>query len=301
MTEPRVPNEPSRADRPTGAFTTDAWRTTASDSWLVHADRLEEMLEPVHEPLFRLAALQPDERVLDVGCGRGATARRAAIEVGATGSVLAVDVADSLIEAARSTPAPAGAAPTDWVVGDAQRTEFRVASIDVVVSRFGVMFFDDPVAAFANLRSAVRPGGRLSVATWQPRDACPFQSAGYDAVMRALRDHGYDPEPTDPAAGPLSFGVPERVHDVLGGAGWSDVEVHPVEMPLYFGGPGASPDDAVDLALGMAGWKQMLSAFDDAAWNEVAEALRETYARHHDGTGVRLDAAMTVLTATNPE
>lgn len=300
MTDPRGPNDVSGSDRPTGAFTTDAWRSTASESWLVHAGRLAEMLEPVHEPLFRFAALQPGERVLDVGCGRGTTARRAASEAGAAGSVLAVDVADSLIDAARSTSVRAGSAPIEWTVGDAQRIEFQPASIDVVVSRFGVMFFDDPVAAFANLRSAVRTGGRLSVVTWQPRDASPFQAAGHDAAVRALRAHGYEPEPADPAAGPFSFGVAERVHEVFGGAGWIDVEVHPVEMPLYFGGPGASADDAVDVALGMAGWKQLLSAFDNAARGVVAEALREVYARHHDGTGVRLDAAITVLTASNP-
>ncbi|CAN5365166.1 methyltransferase domain-containing protein [soil metagenome] len=283
----------------TSPFSSDAWRTTASESWLVNADRLEEMLEPVHEPLLAIAALAPGERVLDVGCGRGSTARRAAMAVGPSGSVVAVDVAVRLIAAAEATPLPADAAPIEWVVGDAQHVELPLAGVDAVISRFGVMFFDDPVDAFANIRRATRPGGRLAVATWRPRDASPFQSAGYDAAMRVLKAEGYDVTPKDPAGGPFSFGVDKKVHEILGGAGWTDVVVHAVEMPLYFAGPGASADDAVEVALGMAGWQDMLAPFDDAAREIAAAALRDVYGRNHDGTGVRLDAAMAVLGATN--
>jgi SAM-dependent methyltransferase len=279
-------------------FTTDAWRGKGSASWLEQADRLEAMLDPVLDPLFDAAALAPPEAVLDVGCGRGVTTRAAAAIVGTTGRVTAVDVAPDLIEAAAARAVPDGAAPIEWLVADAQRAPFADGSFDAVISRFGVMFFDDAVAAFANLRRAVRPGGRLAVCTWRPRDASPFQHAGYDAIVTALTAAGYDIAAGDPTAGPYAFGVDSYVHEVLGAAGWHDIVLTPLEMPLYFAGPETSPLDAVGVALGMHGTRAMLAPFDDRARDIAHDALLHAYERHHDGSGVRLDAAMVLITAT---
>jgi SAM-dependent methyltransferase len=255
------------------------------------------MLEPVLAPLFAHAALVPGETVLDIGCGRGASTLMAAAIVGPGGAVTAVDVASDLIDAASALPVATDAAPIEWIAADAQRTSLGKHRFAAVISRFGVMFFDDPVEAFANLRRATKPGGRLAVATWRPRDASEFQYAGSDAITAALRDAGHDVPTTDPAAGPYSFGVDAHVHDVLGRAGWRDVVVHPVEMPLMFAGPGASVDDAVDMAMGMPGVRSMIEPYGDGASEIAAAALRTVYASHHDGTGVKLLAAMTIITA----
>lgn len=287
------------AERSSSAWSTDAWREGASTCWRAQAGRLESMLDPVLGPLFARAALQPGDRVLDVGCGRGATTHRAAELVTSTGAVTAVDVSDALIADARALAVDdQDCAAIEWIVEDAQRAALGDGGpFDVVISRFGVMFFDDPVAAFSNLHRATRPGGRLSIATWRPRDSCAFQAVGWQAITRALRAADYEVEDTDPTAGPYAFGVDDTVRATLTGAGWSDVAMHDVELPLYYGGPG-SAQDAVDTALGMAGLQAFLDRYDDMATEIAARALLEAFDAHHDGTGVRLDAAILVVTAT---
>ncbi len=280
------------------AWSTDAWRDGASASWLAQADRLESMLAPVLEPLFDRARLIPGERVLDVGCGRGATTRRAARLVGGAGAVTAVDVSGDLLDEARSlATSDAGAlGAVEWLVADAQRAAFEPESFDAVISRFGVMFFDDPVDAFVNLRRATRPGGRLAIATWRPRDACAFQRVGWEAITHGLRANGYAVEDTDPTAGPYAFGVDDVVHSVLDAAGWRDAGIDDVTLPLYYGGPG-SAHDAVDVALGMAGMQRFLERYDERAAGVARAALLDAFDAHHDGTGVRLDAGVMITTA----
>jgi SAM-dependent methyltransferase len=282
------------------AFSTDAWRTDASARWLAHADRMEMMLEPVLDPLFEHAALRRGETVLDVGCGAGATTFRAATAVPG-GTVVAVDVSAELVEAASSAArsrATSDAAPIEWIVADAQRADLGDRRFDAVISRFGVMFFDDPVEAFANLRRSTRAGGRLAVATWRPRDQSDFQSVGFNALNDALISAGNDVTVPDPAAGPYSFGIDDHIHAVLGSAGWTDVVVHPIELDLYFAGPGITPAQAADVAVTMGGMATFLEPYGDDGLSIARQALVEAYTPFHDGVGVRLGAAMTVITAT---
>jgi SAM-dependent methyltransferase len=284
-------------------WSTTSWRERAGAAWLSQADRLEAMLEPVLEPLFQRADLRPGQQVLDVGCGRGVTSRIAANQVGPSGAVTGVDVSAELIDSARTATsadntAGGGGAPIEWLVADAQRADFQTASFDAVLSRFGVMFFDDPVEAFTNLHRAVRPGGRLTIATWQPRDACDFQRVGAQAIAQALSAEGYEVPEADPAAGPYAFGVADFVESTLTDSGWSHVAVQPVDLPLYFGGPGASPQEAADMAFETAGMQSFLAGFDQRASELAAAALLKAFDAHHDGSGVRLDASILVTQAT---
>ncbi|MEM1215183.1 MAG: class I SAM-dependent methyltransferase [Bacteroidota bacterium] len=215
------------------AWSTDSWRTAGGGNWLAQADRLEAMLVPLLDPLFAHAALRSGEQVLDIGCGRGATTYRAAREVGRTGAVTAVDVSSDLLAEAQSVASPAsGDATIDWLVADAQRAELGDARFDAAISRFGVMFFDDAVAAFANVRRAVTAGGRLAMVTWRPHNTCDFHTVGWDAVNEALRANGYDVADSDPAAGPFSLGVDDVVQSVLGDAGWVGIEIEPLRWVL---------------------------------------------------------------------
>ncbi len=287
------------SDQPSKSpWSTDTWRTSGGAAWSANAHRLEAMLEPVLEPLFADADLQGGERILDVGCGRAATTYAAARIVGADGAVTAVDVSAELIADAQAGAALGrDAAPIDWMVADAQDADLGADAFDAVISRFGVMFFNDPVAAFANLRRAARADGRLAMATWQPRDACDFQSVGWDAIANALAADGYEIEMPAPAAGPYSFGLDDHVRSVLADAGWRDVRVRPVDLPLYYGGPGLSPADAVDTAMAMPGMQTFLGAYDERAAELAASALLDAYTPRHDGTGVRLDASILITTA----
>ena len=139
----------------------------AIEHWLRNQDRYDRMLQPFADLILQTAALQPGEQVLDVGCGYGATTLEAARRV-APGPVLGVDLSGPMLSVAKDRAAGSGLANVAFEHGDVQVYPFGPARFDAVISRFGVMFFEDPVAAFANIRSAVRPGGRLVFACWQP-------------------------------------------------------------------------------------------------------------------------------------
>jgi SAM-dependent methyltransferase len=292
----RVRAVTAQADRP-NPFTTAAWRGDSSVHWLREADALEAMLAPVLEPLLRHAAISPGERILDVGSGRGATSLAAAELAGPTGFVTAADVSPVLVEACRQLVPAAGSASIDWLVADAQRAELGPGRFDVVISRFGVMFFDDPVAAFSNLATATRVGGRLAVSTWRPRDQSPFGSAVGTSMDAALVEAGYSVESTDPAGGPFSFGVDSFVIDVLTRAGWSDVALTEYTLPLLFGGPGISAEEAAELAMGMPGYQLAMARYDERASEIAGRAVLDLFRTLHDGSGVPLEAAVVVVTA----
>ena len=138
------------------------WAGETSRRWAAQAGRLEAMLAPVDDILLRAAAIADGERVLDVGCGRGVTTRSVAAITGPGGTVTGLDISPTLVaEADRFPPSPSSA-PIDWIAADAAAYPFPPDAFDAVVSRFGIMFFDDPVAAFANLRSGVRSDGNAS-------------------------------------------------------------------------------------------------------------------------------------------
>lgn len=162
---------------------------------------LETLHAPMNGPLLTLACIEPGMDVLDVGCGSGAVTRRAAERAGVDGSVTGVDISEVLLNKARATAAAAGSATVKYLNADAQTYDFAPGSFDCVVSRMGVMFFADPMAAFANILGAVRPGGRLTAIVWRRGEANPWFRIPTEA---AIRNHG--PIDADPdAPGPLAI------------------------------------------------------------------------------------------------
>lgn len=273
------------------------WANEASQRWLAHADRLEAMLRPVDDVLLPAARLEPGAVVLDVGCGRGVTARAAAAAVGPAGHVTGVDISEATVAEATALPPHPGSAPLSWVAADAATHAFPPSHHDRVVSRFGVMFFDDPVAAFANLHRTTRPGGRLAVAVWQPRDASEFQSLAVDVAVRVAADHGLRLEPDPPDGGPFAYGSRPYVMDLLHQAGWADIEFAPAELDLYLGGPGTTPEQAVEMGRGFGPLGMLLQGAPADVADAAATALTEELAARWDGTGVPLRAAIAVVTA----
>lgn len=295
MTESRVTNEP-----------VPDWDEERSRSWLSDIDSRERQLEPVSDALFERAALQPGEAVLDVGCGSGVTTARAAAlvvpEVSGhsaaleeTGRVVGNDVSTSMIAAARER-FPRSA--IEWVVADAQTHDFEAAAFDVVISRFGLMFFADPAAAFANLAAATRPGGRLTAVVWQNRSAVDYFAVPLGIVLDTLERLGAPP-PELPAddSGPFGLSDPAAVHDLLTAAGWSQVWCQADHRPIYCGGPG-SPDHAARSLLSSGVIESALAGQPAEVVDEVGEALTVMARERHDGAGVPLATALWILTAT---
>jgi SAM-dependent methyltransferase len=280
-------------------YTTAAWATEGSDRWASVADRIEAQLQPVSDVLFAAAQLRAGERVLDVGCGRGSTTREAASLVGPGGTVWGLDVSETLLDVARALPEPSGAAPIEWVLGDGQTHPWPADRFDVVLSRFGALFFDDPVTAFAHLREATRPGGRLCITAWQHRDRSEIFRRPLACTLEAAAKEGHALELPAGDAGPFALGDEDEATRVLTAAGWAGVAFEPHEVRLYAGGAG-TVEDAVALAFELGAVHNALEDAPDSVRRAVRDALTEDYTVLHDGTGVPMAGAIAILSATNP-
>ncbi len=235
--------------------------------------------------------------MLDVGCGGGVTTRRAAIDVDPGGSVTGLDVAENLIELARVVPATG--VPIAWRVGDAQRDVLAPGHHDAVISRFGVMFFDDPVEAFANLAGTTREGGRLAMAVWRPRDESEIMQRPLEIAVEAAAQAGYEVEITSPTSGAFSFGDVDHVQVVLEKAGWDDVSFHLRRTDMYLCGPGTVEEIATAATkFGPLYW--VLTEAPPAAAAEIRDAVTAEIRARHDGTGVKMEGAVTIVTARRP-
>jgi SAM-dependent methyltransferase len=229
--------------------------------------------------------------VLDVGCGGGAVSLAAADALGGDTRIVAVDVSAPLVAAARERVARRGA-PVEVVLGDAATHPFPAGRFDAVTSRFGVMFFDDPTAAFAHLRAACRPGAALRVLTWRAPEENPFMTAAGRATERWLPGAG---RPSTDAPGQFGLADRDRFAAILAAAGWGGVELVPVDVPCTLPAH-RLPEDVERLGpLGAA-----LDAVDPAQRDAVLAAARAAMAPFVHGDEARFDAACWLARAVAP-
>lgn len=275
---------PAPADLdPSNSDQVASWNGGGGEYWATHADIYERTGRPYLEPLLAAAAISDGDGVVDIGCGTGATTRAAAFRT--AGDVLGVDVSSPMLAEARRRAADLS--NVRFVHADAQAHRFD-GSADVALSRFGVMFFGDPAAAFANIRSAVKPGGRLALAVWRS-----FPENPWGAVALESFDAGRGlPTPPPDAPGPFALGDPERVLAVLTGAGWSDVTLSAEDHPMWWG---PSADEARDFLVGAAGW--MLEGLDDAQRAGAVDTLHQRLRELETADGVLVPSAAWIVTA----
>jgi SAM-dependent methyltransferase len=220
------------------------WNEVAGPRWVLFQERLDRELAVFAEAVFERAKPAAGEAALDVGCGCGATTLELGRRVGAKGRALGVDVSRPMLECARGRAAAAGAAQVAFLEADAQTAVLEPAAFDLLVSRFGVMFFTDPTAAFANLRRALRPGGRVTFVCWQKIADNPWLLVPLGAVAQELPLPA--PPPPD-APGPFAFADAERVRGLLERAGYGGVAFEDLRLAVSFGG--GTLDEAVEFAL----------------------------------------------------
>lgn len=269
------------------------WSTTGA-GWVANQRVFDAVFEPLTAALVETAEIEADQRVLDVGCGAGTLLEYAAAR-GAR--AVGVDISDTMVEAARAR------VPQAQVhLLDAQSADLTAdGSFDRVISRFGVMFFADPTAAFANIRSACAPGARLAFVCWRAGENQTF-TLGVD-VLRA-RMTPVPPEEPD-APGPVAFGDPERVRRILDGSGWGDIRVDPLDTVQDFGFDGSDGVEnrlAVLLATstGQAARAELLPRLGDDGWAALVDAVRAELRSHVVDGAVRFPAHTWLVTATNP-
>ena len=255
-----------------------------------YADLFDAEVRPHNERLRAAAAVRPGEDVLDVGCGTGETTRQAARAAG-TGSVLGVDVSAALLDVARHRTEAEGLRNVRYEHADAQVHPFTAASFDVCVSRFGVMFFTDPRAAFRNIGRALRPGGRLAVVVWQGAE----RNAWASVVRTSLAD-GSGPPPTDDS--PFSLGDPPVAEGVLASAGFTDVSLTDVPDPVVYG---PDVDTACEFVLGLREARTLLASQSAEAAERSRERLRRTLESYLTPDGVRVGAGAWLITARVPD
>ncbi len=269
----------------------DAWNGDGGQRWVASADERDRILAPVADALLNLAAPAPGRRVLDVGCGCGATSLLAATRVGDSGSVTGLDISAPMLEVARQRAAGAGVTNTSFVRADAQTHRFAPGSADLVISRFGTMFFSDPNVAFTNIATALTPEGRMCFATWQPLAANEWLAVPGEA----LRHHADAPPMTD---GPGMFGQsdPDAVTATLRSAGFGAVAIEAAEVTFTIG---QTVDDAVSYVTGTGLSRALLETIPEGAAREAALAdVRDSLAAHHAPSGVRLGGGIWLITAT---
>lgn len=270
------------------------WNGPGGQRWVDRQQAQDEMLEPISAILLDRAKSRPGERVVDVGCGCGATTRAFAEKVGAAGHVLGVDISAPMLQRARQV-APQGAR-VEFQLADASAYPFKPASFDLIVSRFGVMFFAEPAGSFANLRKALRPGGRLTFVCWREPRANPWLitplQAAYNHVPK-LPEVG----PEDP--GPFSFASEARVHRILGGAGFSDIAMEACDLTLDVA-IGNGLDAAVESALQIGPTSRALEGQPADIVAAVRRSIHEVLAPFAKGQAVVLPASIWVVTARNP-
>jgi SAM-dependent methyltransferase len=268
------------------------WNGRPADVWVEEAERFDTMLAPFGRRLLMAANLQPGERVLDVGCGNGAISLEAARAVGPGGRVTGLDLSAPMLEVARRRAEEQGI-DVDFVQRDAQTASFD-QSFDVVVSRFGVMFFDDPKVAFANLAEAARPGGRLCFVCWQEM----FANEWIAVPAMAIVAHVGIPDLPEPGApGPFGLADAERTRGLLESAGWSEVTVeeHKDGMRL-----GRDPEDVVAFMLSDEMGRRLVQGKDPDAVQAGTEAALEALRPYATPDGVVLSGAHWLVTARKP-
>ena len=265
------------------------------EAWVRMQDRTDVLIDGLGRVAIERLGDVTGERILDVGCGCGQTLLQLADLAGPSGHVLGVDISPPML--ARAGERAAGRTTIELALGDAQTYRFVSGAFDAVYSRFGVMFFDDPRAAFANLRAGARPGGRLSFVCWQEPSKNPWAARPLEAVMRLLPESAMPDMLREGRPGPFFLSDPARVRAILGAAGWKDVSLEAVEMPLHLGGA-ATVDEAVEYSLQIGPAARAMDGAPEELKPALEAALREAYAPFATPRGVFMDGAAFVVVAT---
>ncbi|HTN84182.1 MAG TPA: class I SAM-dependent methyltransferase [Sorangium sp.] len=265
------------------------WNEAGGPIWVEMQEVLDAMLAPLGAPLMEEGFPGEGGRVLDVGCGAGATALAMARRLGPAGLCVGVDISGPLVAAARARAAAEGLASAAFVHADAQTHAFEPDHFDAVISRFGVMFFDDPAAAFANIRRAARRSAKLSFVAWRSPAENPFMTTAARAAAPFLP---HLPAPAPDAPGQFAFADRDRVQRILAASGWTDVDIRPIDVPS-----GVAEKDLFAYVTRLGPVGLALRDVDEPTRARTAEAVRAAFEPFVRDGAARFTAACWLVSA----
>lgn len=266
----------------------DYWNGPAGQRWAEGQETLDRNLLAITAALMPFVAVKPGEHVLDVGCGCGTTTLAYADAAGRNGHVVGLDISAPMLAQARSR---AGAKPVEFIQADASVHPFK-PEFDVVASRFGVMFFADPAAAFANIRKGLKPSGRLGFVCWRAMR----ENVWATVPIGAARDLLPAQEPPDPnAPGPFAFADPVRLQSILESAGFKDVRIEKLDSTSYMS---QTARDAAQFSLSIGPLARAIVQCDDATKAKVVERVAIAMKQFETPDGVQTPAACWLVGAS---
>ena len=271
------------------------WAGDMGRNWLANLARYEGMILPFGAALINHAGFRPGENVLDLGCGGGPTTITIARCVSPGGSATGMDISQELIDNAGVRASMGTQSRIYWVCADAATVIPTNAPFDRIVSRFGSMFFDDPCAAFRNLRRMIKPGGRMDLAVW----ALPSENEWTRVINGIAAKHLPDaPKPDPRAPGPFAFGDTAYLTGILEQADFGRIAIAPFEARIAVGGAGATPEEAAAFVVENTHMgRQLKSVGEDKLASAIAD-LAEAFTPYHvPGKGTLLGARIWLVTA----
>jgi len=266
------------------------WNGAAGLTWVEAQEPLDRLLKPFEDLLVETVRARGARSVLDVGCGTGATTLAIARALEG-GNAVGVDISEPMLALARAR-AERGRLAAKFVRADAETHAFEPGSFDTIVSRFGVMFFADPVRAFANLRSATQIGGELALIAWRGPAENPFMTAAERAAAPFLP--GLAPRSVD-APGQFAFADSRRVRGILEQSGWAQIDIRPLDVDCTF-----AKDDLLGYVTRIGPIGRALRAVDERTRARITEAVLPAFDPYIDGAEVRFVAACWMIGARSP-
>jgi len=270
---------------------TTLWNGPAGRAWVEAQEVLDQMFKPLEDLLIEAVVAGSGRRVLDVGCGTGSTTLAVARLPGAKGHCIGIDISEPMITAARARAEREGT-PASFIRANAQDHAFEPASFDMIISRFGVMFFDDFVHAFANLRRAAKDDAELRFVAWRSPSENPFMTTAERAAAPLLPNI---PARRPDAPGQFAFADQRRVHRILEESGWAGIDIQAIDVPCTL-----PEKELVRYLTRLGPLGLILHEADDRTRTQVIETVRAAFEPYVHGAEVRFNAACWMIGARAP-
>ncbi|HYC57052.1 MAG TPA: class I SAM-dependent methyltransferase [Candidatus Binatia bacterium] len=285
----------SNAANTANAEQIEYWNEVGGPKWVRFQQMLDSQLEALGLAAMEAASITGNEHVLDVGCGCGSTTLMLGRQLASGGRAVGIDISRPMLELARQRAQQERIANVSFEEVDAQTHRFAEEEYEILYSRFGVMFFEDPVKAFENMRTALRPGGHVAFVCWQPAQKNPWVTV---PMMIAMKHVTVEMPMTPDAPGPFAFGDADRVHRILRNAGYSGISVEAFNRDMAIGG-GTDIEQTVQFIIDLGPVSRALKDVPDPVRKTIAEEIRESMQQFDGPKGVRMPAAAWIVTAEN--